>query len=325
MGKKNYIIILNKKAGDKMKYYFGVDVGGMSVKGGVVDEDGKVLFKHTCKVDSDAIYSVDNVVCALKEFTKNKEIIVKKCGIGVPCIFDKSTGVVSYGNNLDFKGVNLKEHFLKKFDLELEIANDATTAGLGEAKFGAGKDYSNSVLITIGTGIGCGIILDKKPILSNSSAVGELSHTTIVVNGRKCTCGNRGCLEAYCSMTALYKDIKREMLKNRQSILWEYLNVNDIDGRVFFSLIEKDSLARKIYQRFINYLKICVTNVANLLRPDVIIIGGGVSAQGDVIIKPLNEHLKEHVFAPEYTAKIPVVSAKNGNDAGIIGSACLVM
>ncbi len=308
-----------------MLYYLGIDVGGTSIKGGVVTEDGKVIFKSTSKVSLDALTALDSVMERINEYCKENGITANKCGIGVPCIFDKETGVVSYGNNLDFKGVNLKSWFKNKYGKELFISNDAAAAALGEYRFGAGKGYDNVVLITIGTGVGCGIILDGKIIPSNSSAVGELSHTVVNVGGRKCTCGNRGCLEAYCSMTALYKDVKREMQKNKNSKMWQKLNLNDIDGREFFNLLGKDESADKVFKRFITYLQIGVLNVANLLRPDVIIIGGGVSAQGDVIINPLNKHLKENTFAKEYTASIPVVKATNGNDAGILGAAALVI
>ena len=308
-----------------MSFYWGIDVGGMSIKGGVASSDGRIVYKTVSKVNSDALSALDTVASDLDNYCKNSNIKVDKCGIGVPCIFDKQTGTVSYGNNLDFKGTNLKEKFFNLYKKELFIANDAAAAALGESKFGAGIGYKNSVLITVGTGVGCGLITDGKIINSNSSAVGELSHTVVNVGGRKCTCGNRGCLEAYCSMTALYKDLKREMLKDRNSALWSVLDVENIDGKKFFNLLGKDKTADKVFKRFISYLGVGVLNVANLLRPDVIIIGGGVSAQGDVIIKPLNDYLSTNLFAKEYTSKIPVVAAKNGNDAGILGAAALAI
>lgn len=309
-----------------MKNYLGIDVGGMSIKGGIVDGNGKILYKTTCPGTNNLpLLSLENVVNDIKSFCKSQDISLAKCGIGVPCIFDNKTGVVSYGNNLDFKGVSLKELFKEKYDLDLFISNDAAAAALGEVKFGGAKGYKNSCLITIGTGIGCGIILDGKIIESNSSAVGELSHTIVNVGGRKCSCGNYGCLEAYCSMTALYKDIKRTMLHDKKSSLWQKIDINDINGKVFFDLIGKNNEADIIYNRFIKYLSIGVLNVANLIRPDIILIGGGVSSQGDILIKPLNEFLKKHLFAKEFTKKIPVKSALNGNDAGIIGAASLAM
>ena len=307
-------------------YYVGIDVGGMSVKGGIVSGQGEIIFKSVCKItDKQVMPALDSVMSKLMEYARLNSIVLEGVGIGVPCIFDKKTGVVSYGNNLDFNGINLKDKFIKDYGLNLQIANDAAAAVLGECKFGAAKGYENAVLITIGTGVGCGIVLGGKPISSNSSAVGEFGHTTIQVNGRKCPCGNRGCVEAYCSMTALYNDVCREMLKNKNSLLWQSVNPYDVDGREFFKLVEKDEVANRIYTRFIKYLSIAVVNVANLLRPDIILIGGGVSAQGDKIIRPLNDYLSENLFAKEYTSKIPVVCAENGNDAGILGAASLII
>ncbi|MBQ9756425.1 MAG: ROK family protein [Clostridia bacterium] len=307
-------------------YYVGIDVGGMSIKGGIVNSSGEIIFKSVCKIkDKQAMPALDFVMEEVVNFAKSNGVALEGAGIGVPCIFDKKTGVVSYGNNLDFKGINLKERFLNKYGLRLEIANDAAAAALGELKFGGAKGYQNAVLITIGTGVGCGIILGGKIISTNSSAVGELSHTILQVGGRKCACGKKGCVEAYCSMTALYKDVKREMLKNKNSLLWQTVKPNAIDGKAFFEWVGKDQTADRVFNRFIKYLGVTVVNVANLLRPDIILIGGGVSAQGEKIIKPLEEYLNQNVFAPEYTAKIPVRSALNGNDAGILGSASLAI
>lgn len=308
------------------KYYLGIDVGGTSVKGGVVKENGEILFKATSRyLDRTAIEALDFVMGELARYCKDNGISAKECGIGVPCVFDKVTGQVSYGNNLDFKGVNLKEYFLEKYGVKVSLSNDAAAAALGEYRFGAGIGHENLVLITVGTGIGCGVILGGKPILSNSSAVGELGHTIVQAGGRKCGCGGAGCLEAYCSMTALYKDVKREMLKNKQSALWKTIDPNAVDGKKFFDCVGKDQTADKVYRRFIKYLGIGVLNVANFIRPDKILIGGAVSAQGEKIIKPLQEFLDNRIFAKEYTSRITVGAAQNGNDAGILGAAAVVM
>ncbi len=306
-----------------MNYYLGIDVGGMSIKCGVVSALGDIVFSDREKMSISAIDTLLTLIDRVLEKCKSQNITIKACGIGVPCIFDKKTGVVSYGNNLDFKGVNLKELFLQRYNLNLELANDAMCAALGESMFGASKHCDNSVLITIGTGIGCGIILNKKPVASNCSAVGELSHTTIQLNGRKCSCGRKGCFEAYASMTALYKDIKREMLRHKHSLLWQKLDVNNIDGKAFFELVKEDFLAKKIFERYLEFLSIGIINVANLLRPDIIVLGGAVSMQGDTLTKPLNKLLSENLFAKEYTEKIEIVCAKNGNDAGILGACAL--
>lgn len=307
-----------------MNGYLGIDVGGMSIKCGIVTDDGKILLKNSKKIkNGNAIDCLLSVTDEIVSASKRDNITVISCGIGLPCVFDKDSGVVTYGNNLNFNGANLKNIFQERYGLNLSIANDAAAAAYGEYKFGAGVGYENSVLITIGTGVGCGIILGGEPIKSNSSAVGELGHTVIVKNGRKCTCGKCGCLEAYASMTALYKDLKREMAKNQDSVLWKVIDLNNIDGKVFFEYVDTDETAKKVYERFIEYLGIGIVNVGNLLRPDIIVIGGAVSAQGEKLIKPLNDYLSKNLFSKEYTKPISVVAAKNGNDAGIFGAAAL--
>ncbi len=306
-----------------INYYLGIDVGGMSIKCGVADANGNIIYYDKEPINKSAVDSLFTLVDRVVEKCKAQNVHIQSCGMGVPCIFDKKTGVVSYGNNLDFNAINVKEIFFNRYNLNLELANDAMCAALGESLFGASKNYDNSVLITIGTGVGCGIILNNKPIPSNCSAVGELSHTTIQLNGRRCSCGKSGCFEAYASMTALYKDIKREMLRNKKSQLWQKLDINDIDGKVFFKLIKEDELAKKVFDRFIKYLSVGIVNIANLLRPDIIVLGGAVSQQGEILTAPLNKLLNENLFAREYTEKIKVVCAENGNDAGILGACAL--
>lgn len=309
-----------------MKYAVGIDVGGTSIKGGIVSADGEILIRSSKKIaDRDAKICLEEV---LDDVIKaGAEQGVRPCGVGIglPCVFDKKNGVVGYGNNIDLNGLNLKELCRKRYGLEVVFSNDAAAAALGEHRFGAGRGYDNLVLITIGTGVGCGIVLGGKPIISNSSAVGEIGHTVIVKGGRKCTCGKKGCLEAYASMTALYKTVAREMTKNPSSALWKEMSPDRLDGKTFFACAEQDATARKIYEEFIQYVGTGVVNAANLLRPDIILIGGAVSAQGEKLIKPLNEYLNANLFSKEYTQPIPLAAAEKGNDAGILGAAALVL
>lgn len=308
------------------RYYYGIDVGGMSVKGGIINEFGEVVYKTVSPIEKNsALVSIDNVVSALRKYAAEKNLPFNSAGIGVPCIFNKKTGVVSYGNNLDFKGVNLRKYFSEKFNLKLTIANDADAALVGEYYFGAGKGYNNVALITIGTGIGGAFIHNGKLLTSETSCFGEIGHTVIMLGGKKCACGQNGCMEAYCSMPALYGQIRRAMFKNKKSLLWEKININDIDGKTFFAYIEKDETAKKVYRQYIEYLGTGIVNVANVFRPEIILLGGGVSAQKERLILPLKEYLNEHLFAKEYTDEIEIAIATNGNDAGIIGAAALTI
>ncbi len=309
-----------------MKYVVGIDVGGMSIKGGIVSADGKILVRaRKSIIGGDAKVCLEEVLDEVIKSGAAIGIEPSGVGIGLPCVFDKKTGIVGYGNNVDLDGLNLKELCFRRYGLDVVLSNDAAAAALGEHRFGAGRGYDNLVLITIGTGVGCGIILGGKPINSNSSAVGELGHTVIVKDGRKCTCGRKGCLEAYASVTALYKTILREMPKNPSSMLWDKMTPDDLDGAAFFECVDKDATARRIYEEFIQYVGIGVVNAANLLRPDIILIGGAVSAQKEKLIKPLNEYLNANLFSKEYTRPIPLAAAENGNDAGILGAAALAL
>lgn len=307
-----------------MSYYFGIDVGGTSVKGGIIDEGGNVLVKYTSKIENGKVmpsikYVADNVLKS--EYSK----YINSVGVGVPCLFDKNLGTVSYGNNLSFDGINLREFFKDKYNIDFNIANDADAAVLGELKFGAARGYQNVVLITIGTGIGCGIILNGKLYENGCSATGEFGHTVIKLNGRKCSCGRRGCFEVYASTNAFIKDCQAVMRKNRDCILWEKYLPSQIDGKIIFDNIDKDVYLKAAYNKYLQILGEGITNIANLIRPQVVLIGGGVSAQGDRLIKPLNEYLNDKLFAKEFTAPINVIAAKNGNDAGILGAAALTI
>lgn len=307
-----------------MKYYFGIDVGGTSVKGGIIDESGNVLVKCTSKIENGKVmpsikYVTDNVLKS--EFSK----YISSVGVGVPCLFDKALGTVSYGNNLSFNGVNLSKFFYDNYNLGFNIANDADAAVLGELRFGAARGYQDVVLITIGTGIGCGIILNGKLYENGCSATGEFGHTVIKHNGRKCSCGRRGCFEVYASTNAFIKDCQAVMRKNKDCILWENYLPNEIDGKIIFDNVDKDVYLKAAFNKYLEILGVGITNIANLLRPQVILIGGGVSAQGDKLIKPLNDYLINNLFAKEFTAQINVVAAKNGNDAGILGAAALTI
>ena len=307
-----------------MNCYLGIDVGGMSIKAGIIDDNGGIFYKtKKAIIDNDAYITLRCIVDEVLDFCKENKIAIHKAGIGVPCIYDKKTGDVCYGNNLNFHNVNLKKYFKEKYNIDLNISNDAMVAVMGEHRYGNAKGYDNAVLITIGTGVGCGIILNNKIINSNSSAVGELSHTVISVGGRKCSCGKRGCVEAYCSMTALYKDMSRQMKRNKDSLLWKKIDLDKIDGKELFSCYGIDAVATKVIDNFVKYLGIAIVNVANLLRPDIILLGGAVSAQGDKIIKPLQNYLNDNLFAKEYTSKIQIKASKFFNDAGIIGASVI--
>ena len=246
-------------------------------------------------------------------------------GIGVPGMIDSGKGEVVYSNNLQWEHFLIGEEVEKLIGLPVKIANDANVAALGETKFGCGKDYNSTVMLTLGTGVGGGIVLDGKLVEGNRSAGAELGHSVIVAGGEQCTCGRKGCLEAYASATALIRDTKRAMLANKDSKMWEIGSIDNVSGKTAFDYMECDSAAKAVVENYIEKLGVGITNLANELRPEAVILGGGVCAQGDTLIKPLQAFLDKEIFAGELGPKVKIRIAELGNSAGLLGAAALLM
>jgi glucokinase len=209
--------------------------------------------------------------------------------------------------------------------LPVKIANDANVAALGETKFGCGKAYNNTVMLTLGTGVGGGIIIDGKLFEGNRSAGAELGHSVIVAGGEQCTCGRKGCLEAYASATALIRDIKRAMLADKNSKMWEIGSLDNVTGKTAFDYKDCDQSAKTVVDSYIEKLGVGITNIANEFRPEAVILGGGVCAQGDNLIKPLQEFVNKEIFAGEKGPQVKILTATLGNSAGLLGAIALYL
>ena len=207
----------------------------------------------------------------------------------------------------------------------VRIANDANVAALGETKFGSGRDYSDTVMITLGTGVGGGIVIDGKLFEGNRSAGTELGHSVIVAGGERCTCGRRGCLEAYGSATALIRETKRAMQNDKDSKMWEIGDIELVDGKTAFDYKDVDESARAVVADYIEKLGVGITNIANEFRPEAIILGGGVCAQGAALVNPLREYLDREIFAGDRGPRVELLIARLENSAGILGAAALWM
>ena len=217
------------------------------------------------------------------------------------------------------------EELEKLTGLPVKIANDANVAALGEPKFGCGKEYNNTVMLTLGTGVGGGIVIDGKLFEGNRSAGAELGHCVIVAGGEQCTCGRKGCLEAYASATAIIRDTKRAMEANPNSKMWEIGALDKVTGKTAFDYKDVDEYAKAVVDGYIANLACGITNFANIFRPEVVILGGGVCAQGDELVKPLQVQLNKELFAGELGPQVPIVIAQLGNSAGLLGGAALLM
>ena len=244
-------------------------------------------------------------------------------GMGVPGMIDSEKGEVVYSNNLNWEHFLIGEETEKLTGLPVKIANDANVAALGETKFGVGKAYQNTVMLTLGTGVGGGIVIDGKLFEGNRSAGAELGHAVIVAGGEQCTCGRKGCLEAYASATALIRDTKRAMQSDKNSKMWEIGSLDNVTGKTAFDYKDSDNSAKAVVENYIEKLGVGITNLVNEFRPEAVILGGGVCAQGDNLIKPLEEYVKKEIFAGDKGPKVQILVATLGNDAGLLGAAAL--
>ena len=310
------------------KYYIGIDLGGTFIKGGIVDDLGNILVSD--KVPTESEKGADrvalNIANLCKTLLSNENMgasDIVGIGMGVPGMIDSEKGEVVYSNNLGWEHFFISKEVEKQTGLPVKIANDANVAALGETKFGCGKDYQNTVMLTLGTGVGGGIIINGKLFEGNRSAGAELGHSVIVAGGEQCTCGRKGCLEAYASATALIRDTKRAMLADKNSKMWQIGSIDNVTGKTAFDYKDVDESAKKVVGDYIEKLGVGITNLANEFRPEAVILGGGVCAQGDNLIKPLQEFVNREIFAGSKGPQVKILSATLGNSAGGLGAAAL--
>lgn len=308
-------------------YYVGIDLGGTNIAAAVVDEYGVIYGRSTRKTNAPRpfgeIFS-DMAECA-KDAAKESGISfddIKSVGIGCPGAIEKETGNVEFSNNLDFYDVPIVTHMEKLLGKKVYVENDANAAAWGEYLAGSGKGTDSMIMITLGTGVGSGII-DNGHLLTGAYGKGaEIGHMVISLNGEKCTCGRKGCFEAYASATALINQTKKAMKENPDSEMWNISKtLSKVNGKTAFAA--KDKVAKEVVKNYLGYLSDGVVNVVNIFQPEVICLGGGVSNAGEKILKPIRKAIKDSSFARFGKKQTEVQIAKLGNDAGIIGAALL--
>ncbi len=300
------------------QYRIGVDIGGTDCKIGLVDNDNNIIYhtKIETKAQNGALFVIDNICNKVQEIIKENGFELSNCkgiGFGIPGLLDVYNGEILYSNNLAWEHVKIRDLVYKKLGLHAYIANDADAAAFGEFIAGAGKGYKSALMVTLGTGIGSGLIVDGKIYKGTCAGTIEFGHSLIEFNGRQCTCGRKGCLEAYASATALINEGKKiENIDN--------LNAKDI----FDKAQAKDSRYQKVIDEYIEYLGAGLVNAINVYNPSVILLGGGVCAQKEKLTKPLDEIISKACFGAAYKELPKVLIATLGNKAGIIGAANLV-
>ena len=312
--------------------YAGVDVGGTNIKIGLVDIKGTVFADNFIRTDKSKDYKgiLDDIVADIKLLCNEAGVDyhdIGGIGVGVPGVVDSRTGTVSYSANLGWRDVPLVHGLEVASGIRAEAANDANCAAWGEYKFGSCRSMDNVILITLGTGVGSGIIIDGRLFDGVASAGGEAGHMIIVKDGKQCNCGLKGCWECYASASALISQTAEAMKKYPDSILRDIAeNEGKISGRTAFIAAEKgDKAGKEVVGNYIDYIATGLINLGNIFHPNAIIIGGGVSNEGAALIEPLEEKVNAGLLASEHNPKVRIIGASLGNKAGLIGAAALVM
>lgn len=307
-----------------MAYLLGLDVGGTFIKGMAL-KDGKAVFEYDIPtVSGEGLADcIEELVEKLVAGAGAKFSQISGVGVCCPGVIS-AEGVVIKAANLKLENYPLKNILEGRLALPVKICNDANAAALGEAKFGAGMGYLDSVLITLGTGVGGGIVIGGKLFEGNKGAGAEIGHMVIVNGGARCTCGRHGCFEAYCSARALTKRTQDAMADDTASAMWKTYSHSSADGRTAFEYMDIDKTATQVINWYLKYLSCGVANIANIFRPQVILLGGGVAAQGSRLTKPLQALVDKEIFAADY-APVEIKCASLGNRAGVYGAAALFM
>lgn len=309
-----------------MPLYMGLDVGGTFIKGIIIDENGKTVAEGSIPtVCGEGLADcMEEIAESLMQSAGAVFSGLAGVGVGCPGQIDSQNGAVIFAGNLNLNDYPLKKLLEKKLGVPVKVCNDANAAALGEAVFGAGREYSDSVLITLGTGVGGGVIIGGKLFEGFKSAGAELGHMVIEHGGYKCTCGRRGCFEVYCSARALTKITKDAMEEDTSSAMWKTYNYDTADGRTAFEYMDVDKTAHRVVDKYLKYLSCGIVNVANIFRPQVIMIGGGIAAQGTRLTAPLQKMLDKEILGGISYAPVKVECATLGNRAGALGAAALV-
>ncbi|MDR1805190.1 MAG: ROK family protein [Clostridium sp.] len=312
-------------------YKIGIDLGGTNIAVGVVDDQNRIIARGQRKTHSPRPYEqiFADIITATEDAIANAGILiaqVESIGLGTPGSVDKSSGLITYANNLDFHNVPAVAVLQAHFGVPVYIENDANAAALGECLAGCGGGSSSFVMITLGTGVGSGIILGGKILRGVNYAAGEMGHMVIIKNGSRCTCGRRGCWESYCSARALIQQTKDVMMNNQSSKMWELCkdDYRNIDGRTaFIAARSGDAAAQRVVDNYISFLTEGVVNIINIFQPELVCIGGGVGNEGESLLVPLRRAVKHAVYSRGCEAQTEIVGAVLGNDAGILGAALL--
>lgn len=315
------------------EYYVGIDFGGMSAKAGLFDKNSKMLAKDTVKTSKDDNYvtTVAKMAQLVKKLCEENDVPIKsvrRIGLASPGVIDSKEGIVVRWGNYNWSDKPLARDMSEAVGAEVRVVNDANAAAYGEAIYGAAKAYKNSIFITLGTGIGSGIIIDGKLFEGVRGAGAEAGHMVIQVGGVPCGCGRKGCFEQYASASALIRDTKRAMFENKESIMWQMTggDPENVDGKTAFAASrEGDAAAQTVVKNYIVYLGEGILNLVSIFRPEAVILGGGVCNEGEYLLAPLRKYVAERLYVGCDKVPLTLNRAALGNDAGIYGALAFAM
>ncbi len=312
-------------------YRIGVDLGGTNIAIGIMDHHFKLIKKGstpTPAMDAEAI--ADTIASFSKKLADDAGIPfseIDSLGVATPGIVNRTTGEIVYANNIQFRHFPMAGKLKEKLPLrEIYLENDANAAALGEAKAGAARGAVNSVMITLGTGVGGGIIIGGDVYMGFNCAAGELGHIVIEKDGYPCSCGRRGCWESYSSATGLIRMTREKMESAPNSIMHELAEKEGkVSGRTAFDAARKGDLAaEEVVDAYLSYLACGIASMINIFHPETVVIGGGVSNEGENLLRPLIPKVFAEACGDGDDSNMTKIRiAELGNDAGIIGAACL--
>ncbi len=311
-------------------FTIGIDLGGTNIVAAVVDGKYRIVAKakRPTALPRSAEEIFDDIAQVCKEAMGSAGISIEDVewvGLGTPGTVN-TEGVIEYANNLGFDHIYAKTMLSERLGIEnVYIENDANCAALGEAYAGSGHGSKDFVAVTLGTGVGTGIIQGGKIVAGVNNAGGECGHMVIVVDGEPCTCGRKGCWEAYASATALINQTKAAMEENPESVMHELAKEEGkVSGRTAFDAMRRnDSAGIKVVDQYIKYVACGITNLVNALQPEIICIGGGICNEGETLLRPIRRYVEAERYSVYSKVQTLVVKATLGNDAGIIGAALL--
>ena len=313
-----------------MKYYVGIDLGGTNIKAGIVDETGKLLNKLSIKTFKErsmeeiirdmADLSVDTIKDAGLEISD-----IEAIGIGSPGTPDNKDGLLVYSSNLPFRNAPMRQLIRDVIDLPVYIDNDANCAAMAEAVAGAAKGTKDSVTITLGTGVGAGVIANGRIYSGFNQAGSEFGHTVLVSGGIQCGCGRKGCFEQYASASALARMTLEAAEANPDSILKDVIAEQGGSNAevAFIAMRRGDKVAAEVIETYTDYLSDGLANAINSFMPEVLVVGGGVCNEGDPLLIPMREKTMSKPYFGPGVKQTEIKLAQMGNDAGIVGAAMM--